>query len=359
MQGYEAEKNGAARSWRARPPGVRRSAPLLDIGLPLARTPRDHRLGLHEGRRAALQALLGSLLPLLTACAAAEPLPSAPAISAAATDLSVAQASTEAAKSGWVRDGDWYQWVEPASTEAAKSGWVRDGNWYRCISSASQSAAFELKEQRSIDDLDHPLLNGTLAWATPDGSHLARFDFDVSETSITYYGPDCKPLFTRIVADEIHVAHILLGGRRLLVSMASPYTLKWGEDWRQFGRIHLFDEKGNQLLELGPHEVEETPFQLYHDGRFSRTYVSTYRDPITQEWKSFEIFIEIETGKHHIYWINYKEGRPPAAYSLSPDGKLEINDWRDTNPIDPSVGAPVPEEDRKKRNIKIYHEFQF
>lgn len=247
-------------------------------------------------RLIAAHALLG-LIPLLAACASAQSVPTAGELS-------------------------------------AKPPWTREGNEYFCRTEGTEKVRFRVHERHSWDEVEvQPPPGGVFAWADSSGTFLARFDFDhaAGSSTLRYYGGDCGLRFTKELRWEPLTAHVLLGGKRLLLAMAKPYTLQWGDHWVPYFDILLFDDGGRLLHHHGPLQSgSDGPFVFYQSHRYARVYSFPYdlrgrREPV-------EFFLDISTGRHHIYYINEKEGRHPGHVAITPTGKVQIYNDASLNP---------------------------
>lgn len=277
---------------------------------------------------------------------------------------------------------------QAASTSAALSAttasWRRDGDWYRCSGGNGERMEFQVNEKHTWSDLDRPPSSNSFAWRSPDGSHVARFDFtetwstatwilsdgheafmaagrnEPSRTVLIYYGANCQPLFSKVLAGEVHDVHVLLEGMRLLVSLTSPYSQIWNEMWIWFGPVLLFDQEGRTLFQHGPFEHTDQSFGLFHGGRFVGMHVAGYWTPKSRERKTADLFIDVAKGNHHFYWIDHRKGHEPGQVWLSRDGKLAITYpflYQDDLDQQLKVEEALPDSIRPK--VKVYHEYQF
>lgn len=213
-----------------------------------------------------------------------------------------------------------------ASATPQPPRWTREAGEYVCRTLGVEKVRFKLNERHSWDEVEvQPPPGGAFAWTDSSGTYLARFDFDHTSGSSTlrYYGGDCGLRFSKELRWEPLTAHVLLEGERLLLAMAKPYTLQWGDHWVPYFDILLFDDGGRMLLRHGPLQAGiEEPFVFYQSGRYARVYSFPYdlrgrREPV-------ELFLDLWKGLEHIYYINEKEGRPPGFVAITPKGKIEV-----------------------------------
>ncbi|MFA5139550.1 MAG: hypothetical protein WC728_09995 [Elusimicrobiota bacterium] len=252
----------------------------------------------------------------------------------------------------------------PAVSRSTESptGWVKSGARWQCYKDGKIAVQFLLKEQHTWSALKAKVSN-TFAWASDDGTHLARFDLhnsttDVPASALRYYDGECRQLFSKALDGEVNTALVLLGGTRLLVAMAKPYNERFGESWIEFGRIHLFGRAGDEMLRLGPYQTGPQPFRLFQGGRFSNLYVGPHRDPETRQWKRFELFLDVAKAATHYYFIDESVGHLPGEVDISSDGIVRItqNEWYlpDGRRFD---GDRVPSDARHE--VRVVHEYKF